>query len=335
MFKKYSSLENHYNNKFISKIRFEGKDGGLWVAREKIHGTNFSIIVSKDSVSACKRSGPILPSESFYGHEIILKNYDESIKTIQRCMNANELGSVSSYQIFGEFAGQGIQKEVDYGEKDFYVFDILVNTQNGNVLYMDDMMMTSFCNEFGFKMAPFIGCGSFDELIQLPNNFTSVIKAYNEAAKDDLKEVNLCVFDPLVTDDNVAEGYVLKPVYPDFFNNGTRIAIKSKNSRFTEKKKSDKPIKPKAVLTSNDSTVLANLCEYSTWNRVSNVISHIGEVKAKDFGKVMGLTIQDIFIEAKREGVDIVHADNPDLVKRELQTVVSNTIREKWLEIVS
>ena len=45
MFKKYNSLENHYNNKFIEKIRLQGFTSGEWVAREKIHGTNFSLII--------------------------------------------------------------------------------------------------------------------------------------------------------------------------------------------------------------------------------------------------------------------------------------------------
>lgn len=35
MFKKYSSLENHYNSKFIEKLYSLGLTGGEWVAREK------------------------------------------------------------------------------------------------------------------------------------------------------------------------------------------------------------------------------------------------------------------------------------------------------------
>ena len=78
MFKKYNSLENHYNNKFIEKIRLQGFTSGEWVAREKIHGTNFSLIIEQDNVTCAKRTGPILPAEDFYGYEIVLKESKEA-----------------------------------------------------------------------------------------------------------------------------------------------------------------------------------------------------------------------------------------------------------------
>lgn len=154
MFKKYSSLENHYNSKFIEKLYSLGLTGGEWVAREKIHGTNFSLIIERDKATCAKRTGPILPAEDFFGYEIILKNYADSIKAVQDIM---ETSAVVFYQVFGEFAGPGIQKNVDYGDKDFYVFDIIVTTESGDVTYVDDYMMESFCNTFKFKMAPLFG----------------------------------------------------------------------------------------------------------------------------------------------------------------------------------
>ncbi|UMM76402.1 RNA ligase [Escherichia phage UTI-E4] len=97
MFKKYSSLENHYNSKFIEKLYSLGLTGGEWVAREKIHGTNFSLIIERDKVTCAKRTGPILPAEDFFGYEIILKNYSDSIKAVQDIM---ETSAVVSYQVF-------------------------------------------------------------------------------------------------------------------------------------------------------------------------------------------------------------------------------------------
>ncbi len=171
--------------------------------------TNYTEIVP------AKRTGPILESESFFGHDIIMKKYKDSFVKMQNMLNAMDLVSV---QIFGEFAGGGIQKGVDYGEKDFYVFDILSDSGNEKV-YWDDYVVESFA---------------------------------------------------------------------------TGVAIKCKNSKFSEKAKSDKPIKAKVELTENDKRVLEIFSEYVTWNRVSNVLSHIGTVTAKDFGRVMGLTMKDI-----------------------------------------
>ncbi|QPB08846.1 RnlB-like RNA ligase [Klebsiella phage Metamorpho] len=332
MFEKYSSLENHYNGKFIEKIRGAGFDMHTveWVAREKIHGTNFSVIITPTEIVPAKRTGPILDGESFFGHEIIMKKYKDSFVKMQNMLNTMDLVSV---QIFGEFAGGGIQKGVDYGEKDFYVFDILANS-GGETRYWDDYVVESFATGLGLKLAPLLGRGSFADLSQLPNMLDVVVNEYNKLAATNLEEANKKVWPVIVAESNIAEGYVLKPVYPKFFNNGTRVAIKCKNSKFSEKAKSDKPIKPKVELTENDKRVLEIFSEYVTWNRVSNVLSHIGSVTAKDFGRVMGLTMKDIINEAAREGHDILFADNPSVVKKEITVLIQNTIRSKWHEVV-
>ena len=333
MFEKYSSLENHYNSKFIERIRSAGFDlTETWVAREKIHGTNFSIIITKDTVTCAKRTGPILEAEDFFGYEIILKKYDKSIKALQDTMKNM---TTESYQLFGEFAGGGIQKGVNYGEKDFYVFDCLVKTPGGIVEYSDDYILTAFCNVFGFKMAPLLGRGKFDDLIQMSNMLDVVVNDYNKLADSDLEAANLKEWPVIVSEDNIAEGYVLKPCYPKFFPNGSRVAIKCKNSKFSEKSKSDKLIKAKVELTEADQTCLSAFTEYVTINRVNNVISKIGTVTTKDFGRVLGLTMKDILEEAAREEVVLTSADNPDIVKKELTRVLQETLRPAWIELIS
>lgn len=332
MFEKYSSLENHYNGKFIEKIRQHGYDvTENWCAREKIHGTNFSIIIERDAVTCAKRTGPILAGEDFFGYELILKKYNDSIKAVQHTIKEG-----SSMQVFGEFAGHGIQKGVNYGEKDFYVFDILVKTAEGTNQFVDDYMMETMCNTFGFKMAPLLGRGKFDDLIQLPNMLDVVVNDYNElAANEGIPVANKHVWKAIVAEANIAEGYVLKPCYPKFFPNGSRVAIKCKNSKFSEKAKSDKPIKAKVELTDVDKVAFSTLAAYATLNRVNNVISKIGQVGPKDFGKVMGLTVQDLLEEAGREEIFITDADNPDIVKKELINYVQAVIRPVWIELVS
>lgn len=331
MFEKYSTLENHYNNKFIEKIRYAGFDIGVWVAREKIHGTNFSILIERDAVTPCKRTGPILPGESFFGHEIIMKKYHKSIEALRKMIGNS---AVLSYQVFGEFAGGGIQKGVDYGEKDFYVFDILVKTDSGQ-MFFDDGTVESTCNTFGFKIAPLLGRGKFEDLIKIPNEFQILTHRYNSMYAVDPKQANTHEWELELPSDNVCEGYVLKPNYPMFMNNGARVAIKCKNSKFSEKAKSDKPIKPKVELTEIDTDVLQKFSEYVTENRVNNVISKIGTVTHKDFGKVMGWTIQDIFVEAAREGLELIHAENPDIVKKELTRLVQDMLRPAWVGLVN
>lgn len=332
MFKGYSSLENHYNNKFIERIRNNALDGGEWVAREKIHGTNFSFIVSRDAVTCAKRSGIIHDGEDFFGYAIIQARYRESLLALQKAIT----GAVTSYQVFGEFAGGGIQKGVDYGEKDFYVFDILVTTESGESSYVDDYMMEGLCNTFGFKMAPLLGRGKFDDLIQLPNMLDVVVNDYNELAKNEgISVANKHVWKAIVAEDNIAEGYVLKPCYPAFLPNGSRVAIKCKNSKFSEKAKSDKPIKPKAELTEKDNKVYFDFESYININRINNVVSKIGKPGPKDFGKVMGLTVKDLLEEAEREGIILGNADNPDLVKKAIIKTTQDVLRQVWVYLIS
>ena len=334
MFKKYSSLENHYNNKFIEKLRTHGMTDGEWVAREKIHGTNSSLIIERDAVTCAKRTGPILPAEDFYGYEIVLKNYADSIKAVQEIM---ETAATVSYQVFGEFAGAGIQKGVDYGTKDFYVFDIIVTTESGDETYVDDYMMEAFCKSFGFKIAPLLGRGKFEDLIQLSNDLDSVVQDYNFMVDNvGLTEANSHVWKAEAKGETfTAEGYVLKPCYPKWTPNGNRVAIKCKNSKFSEKKKSDKPIKAAVVLSQDDMDLMWQFTDYVTVNRINNVISKIGEVTPKDFGKVMGLTVQDILEEASREELELTDAENPVEVKKQLIECVKDTLRAVWIELVS
>lgn len=334
MFKKYSSLENHYNNKFIEKLRTNGLTGGEWVAREKIHGTNFSLIIERDAVTCAKRTGPILPAEDFYGYEIVLKNYADSIKSVQHLI---ESINYQSYQIYGEFAGPGIQKNVDYGDKDFYVFDIRVTKEDGTESVLTDTLMEAFCIIHKFKVAPCLATGSFEDLIKLPNDFDSVVPDYNFAVDNaGLTIANSTDFIPKVEGKVfTAEGFVLKPDVPTWLPNGNRVAIKCKNSKFSEKKKSDKPIKAAVVLSQDDMDLMWQFTDYVTVNRINNVISKIGEVSKKDFGKVMGLTVQDILEEAAREELELTDAENPVEVKKQLVECVKDTLRAVWIELVS
>jgi hypothetical protein len=48
----------------------------------------------------------------------------------------------------------------------------------------------------------------------------------------------------------------------------------------------------------------------------------------------MGLTMKDIINEAAREGHDMLFADNPSAVKKEITTLIQNTIRSKWHEVL-
>lgn len=311
-FIKYSSLENHTNNKFITKIQHQVDEPDMvWVAREKIHGTNFSVVITENDIVPCKRSGPILPAEKFNNYLSIMQKYKDSFEQIQ------EITKGSTVQIFGEYAGDGIQKGIEYGEQDFYIFDVMINGE-----YITEVLVEDFAKDFKLKTAPLIKFGTLKELLSLPVEFDTIVKDYKLFEENTLPPAG----------DNVSEGLVIKPNTPIFLAD-KRVAIKYKSDKYKEKSKGKLP-KIEVPLTEKDHVLLEQLNEFNTLNRVKNVISHIGQVTTKDFGKVSGLTVQDILTESAREGVDIMTAESINAVKKELVRNVQDTIRKDWINLI-
>lgn len=344
MFVKYSSLTNHYEGKFINGVIMNGLTGGVWVAREKIHGANFSLITSDGiKVIPAKRSGEILPTEQFYGCEPVVAKYSEPVRKLWEILHtARQLSGVYDeelvIQVYGEFAGRGVQKDVDYGEKDFYVFDIRVN---GN--FLPDNVVAAYVVAAGMKMAPLLAYGTFDEIRALPITFDSVVNLANSGAIPAQNGVEPEFKNFMTLKDgegeNIAEGFVMKPVAPAFMPNGERVAIKCKTTKFTEKKnKQANRFNAPVALSESDTAKLNEFTCYLTENRVKNVLSKIdsANLTAKDFGRIMGLTVQDALEEIERNyGPFLEQFENPTLAKKTFTNEASNLVRENWGAILN
>lgn len=345
MFVKYSSLTNHYEGKFINGVIMNGLTGGVWCAREKIHGANFSLMTSDgEKVVPAKRSGEILPTEQFYGCEPVVARYAPAIRKLWE-MLANvpeykEYADVGSLeiQVYGEFAGRGVQKDVDYGEKDFYVFDIRVNGK-----FLPDNMVAYCSVVVGLKMAPLLAYGTFEEIRELPITFDSVVNLANSGAIVAQNGVEPAFKNFMTLKDgegeNIAEGFVMKPVEPAFMPNGERVAIKCKTTKFSEKKnKQANRFNAPVELSDNDKVKLDVFTCYLNENRVKSVLSKIdsANLTAKDFGRVMGLTVQDALEEIERNyGPFIEQFENPTLAKKTFTNEASSIVRANWGAILN
>jgi Rnl2 family RNA ligase len=132
--------------------------------------------------------------------------------------------------------------------------------------------------------------GNIDECLQYPNAFQSRIAEW---------------FGLPPIDDNICEGVVIRPVEPTYFRNGSRLLLKSKNSRFAENK-SVKKREPTLFVEPSYSEPLKELLpvaeEYVTENRLNNVVSKIGHVSVpKDMGKLIGLLSKDALEDFLKE----------------------------------
>lgn len=304
-FKKFSSLENTYRDKTIAKVQYEGKDGGLWIATEKLHGANFSFWCDGTEVKVASRSQFV--DGTFYNCQAVINKYQDSVMHMwEECSMGDDN---TLLVIYGELFGGNIQKEVEYGEKDFNAFDIFVND---SPIHKHSAFF--ICREVGIPFVPVvISEGTFKECLELPNTFKSLrtLSGYEE--------------------ENTSEGLVIEPVIPAWFNNGSRIYFKSKTESFSERQ-----AKPKQVfeLSDEESELLNEMLEFSTPQRVSNVISKIGQVTNKDFGKILGLTTQDIledFTKETERDPKVEAQDNWKQFLKLLQNEVGKEVRQQFV----
>lgn len=308
-FHKFSSLENTYRQNLIDKVQYEGKDGGVWIATEKIHGANFSFWCDGTEVKVASRTQFV--DGTFYSCQAVINRYQDRVMSLWHQFYNGDLPL--ELVIYGELFGGNIQKEVKYGDKDFHAFDLRLNGEVQNKL-----SQRRWCEMVGILNVPLKAVGTFAECLALNNTFQSQLTPED------------------YTGDNTAEGLVIEPVEPAWFNNGSRIYFKNKTESFSEKKRQPKE-KQVFDLNEEESELLNNLLEYSTPQRVSNVISKIGTVTNKDFGKILGLTTQDLLEEFEKENdVDvkvIAERDWKQFLKL-LTAEVTKEVRSQFLQII-
>ena len=101
----------------------------------------------------------------------VVKRYASSIKY----MYQEEFNNSSLVQVCGELCGQGIQKNVNYGEKDFVVLDIKVDG-----VFLDWDLVVSVCNQSGLIHAPEIARGSLSDMLEVTPEFLSIVAAWSD-----------------------------------------------------------------------------------------------------------------------------------------------------------
>lgn len=279
-FMKFTSLDNTYNGKIVSKIPYEGKDGGLWMASEKLHGANFSFWCDGNEVKVASRTQFV--DGTFFNCQAVINRHAADILAYHEKYLMRGMILV----IYGELYGANIQKEVQYGERRFSAFDIRLD---GEVVHKQTAV--KMAELMGIKWAPILKYGTFEECMAVGNHFRSL-----ESPED-------------ASEDNFGEGTVIEPVVPQFFNNGSRIYLKNKTEAFIEKKnRTHKMPSTEPEFSEEVSDIFSAVMMYATEARVRNVLSKIGNVVPKDFGRVLGLMIADMLDDHEKEmEVDAKH----------------------------
>jgi Rnl2 family RNA ligase len=336
-FKKYRSIENSYRKKFANKIVQEGfanKDI-TWVGTEKIDGANFGIWTDGKEVKSSSRLSILESPSEFYNADKILERYRENVLSIYKEIPTH----LKTYTmcIFGELFG-GIYPHPDVAKvpnaskiqgrihyipgNDMSVFDIiLINDHNEYYLPWD--LVKSISESNGMKTVPELITGTFAEVMCYPN--------------DEQSEVYNLYGLPRI-EDNAMEGVVLKPKTTYYLKDGSRVIVKNKNEKWSERSGKVKFINNDEEISETIRTVVEKISEYITENRLRNVISHFGEITNKDFGKVNKEFVNDVMSDYAKENennnIDSLEKKERNIVYKNINRQTTSLIRKNFLNII-
>ncbi len=334
-FKKYSSIENTYRQKAIDSIYYCAFNGGEWVVNTKIHGSNLSMYYDGEELRVAKRTAFIGmdSTKSFFGFdEVELDFFRPKIQKLYELCK-EKYGLVDGIIVYGEWCGglyphpdvpvvptaSKVQKKHYYAPtNEFIGFDLKVN---GKYVSVDDY--EPLLIEAGFYISKTIFRGSFQDCIDYKNEYPCEI-------------YKLFGLPPI--EGNICEGNVIKPVETKYFPDGSRVILKNKNKFHTEKEprkaKTKEPPKP---FTEQQEKLFAELLSLINENRLHNVLSHIGPVNDKMFGKVQGLFLQDALNDFKKDFGDefgSLSKDEQKAIANRVRLECCVLVREHFLDII-
>ena len=330
-FKKYNSIENSYRAKFINKIIEEGHGNKEYIVQEKIHGANFSFWIDEAKIKCGKRSGFIGEEGSFNNFQSVLKKHYQDLRLLYSFLATSR--GAKEVAIFGEIYGghyphqdveaiagmKKVQGEVYYRPDVAFVgFDMMVDG-----IYLDVDDMNSLMVQFNLPYAETLFRGSLEDALKYSNEFEPTIP-------------KLLGFPSIK--DNICEGVVIRPTQTTYIYDGCRVIIKNKNDKFKENDAEPKDFKDKdKKLTDEATAVVQELSTYISENRLRNVLSKIGPVTQKDFGKILGFYNKDILEDFMKDHGDKMESLDKDMqhrVNREMGRISSNVVRKNFVNIL-
>lgn len=333
LFKKYPSLTNASQTKFIDGVRLHVTDSE-WIVTEKIHGANFQLIFDENNkLTFGSRNQHLDEFSSFYDLPGLIRVENNGKTLIQRATELNDHirkywgRNITQVNLFGEYAGtltQGnkVQREVEYGSQEFYLFDI-VFTVGEESFYINKLTVRELAKQFGLAQpALILITDNLDDALQVPNDFDSVSSQYRYTYEEQIPESEI-----QFTGKNITEGVVIEPVNPTFWKN-SRVIIKNKNSKFSENHQS-KPMKKEVILSDEENQLLHIILGYVNTNRVSNVCSHYGISTRKELSEKFGIiikdTLQDVILDLEKDEIDLSLLDK---VIKLVNRSVAQSVRE-------
>lgn len=306
-FKPYESIENHYQQKYITNVEELYADIEF-VATEKIHGANFSFIATATECEIAKRTSLLGSDLTFYNCGAVKSKYSSDIMQLFRTLQGLDQ-SISQIQVYGELFGgkysgvssvkgaKQVQKEVQYHpDNEFMVYDIFVSGEPEQNYYLSADEVERVCSGLPtLRCIPISHRGPLSVMIKLfPDFITKIPELFNL---------------PPITN-NFAEGWVIKPNIRHY--SGIRGVIKIKSDLFKEGPTSV------SVLSDTVNEHLSKLDLFLTENRFNNIKSKHGENTNKY--KLHGLWVADALADYQKS----LGSNLPDDLIQRLKKVMKN-----------
>lgn len=332
LFKKYPSLTNHYQEKFVEDIYIQryGEElsqvywDKLYCIEEKVHWSNFQFIVDIDNNITCATRNNILNEwEKFFDWETLLLKYKENILNDTREIRMRERVHCPIH-FFWEYYGWSygnkkaknsatIQKWVYYSpENHFILFDVFVNDDKWICPYFLPKNDLDTLKEKGLLKLPLI------ETIKI-ESFKNLMSIDVELFESEIYKIHW--LDKI--ENNIAEWIIIRPYYQNFYNNyGERIIVKKKSMKFKEV--SREPKREKSNKTNNYdefsiefNKLLKDIDSFLNENRIQSV-------KSKGFSnfweelKEFSTDVNKEYNELNWDKIDLLNKDELKILKKEL-----------------
>lgn len=329
MFSAYPSITNHYQARFIRILESLIDSGRVpadepFYFTEKVHGANLQIYIGEDGIRPARRNALLNDGESFNGAWELVDELRPKLLELRTAV-LREHPTAKVVIVCGELCGgeypgvkpikpvSRVQTGVFYSpDHVFYAFDIAIQSENGDVTFLDWNQASAMLSAVELFRATTDGVMTAKDLVtelvqhntirHIPSTFESTIPA----------RLGL----PSLPS-NVAEGYVIRPNKTYFDRDGgSRIIFKYKSSKFAEK--TGNPAPPTKAFDSELEQAWAIikgefLGEEQLRNRLACITSK-GELRLdepKQRGALLTALATDVMVEAKSS-----HTITPAIQKR-------------------
>ena len=301
IFIKFPSIDNvsviHDDEQLINNIA-DVDCNCDWVVTEKIDGSNFQLIVTRDCVEYAKRSAIFDKDDKTEALTNFAENVDKLnwiTHQLQRWLREDPYHN-NTYQInlYGEYFGTGINNRVFYGEKNYFRWFALAIVPKNYKTVVDQYgneFIEPIWKDFNFLQTTLhcLGCG--DQLVPVLGRYKTFEQALNHTND----------FVSVLTDDQHAsksEGVVITPYYLPFeFTDGQtdkhfKLIFKNKSETFRENQ--HRPKYATLEYTSEVEQLKNAFVNYCTLNRMIGLFSKIGNpTKANQISMYIAKFIDD------------------------------------------